>query len=478
MMNQHLKWKTLFWGAAKYSNLVISLVTTAVLSRLLTPSEYGIVSVTVAFTALFTVLTDLGYGTAVVQNRELTDEDINGIFSFSVYFSFLMAVLFALLGGPLSAFYGNPVYYKVCAVLSLQVLFTSLNTVPHAQIMRQKRFWNSGLRMLAAGVLSCLIPILMAKSGLSYYAIIFQTLIPPLVAFVWNVSTAGLRFRFRFRVESLRKVFSFTSYQFLYNLLRYFANNTDSLLIGKLMGSNLLAHYEKAHKLMTYPVQNITSYGLNPLLVPLLSEHQKDRQYIYRAYKKVLSPLSCIGVLVAAVLFWGSREAVLLFFGGQWTHAVPVFRLLSLAIWPQLLVTSASAIYQSVGDTRRMFGRAAVYFSTTIVLIVLGAATQNLQMVAVCVTLGQYLRFVIDYHGLIGKTLNASYVDFLKSFWFEGLYAAVMACLIALIPIEISSMLLSLFVKGCIALAVFLILGLPTGRVKQLLGLLTSRRKK
>ena len=475
-MNQRLKQKTVFWGFANYASLLATLVTTAVLSRLLTPSEFGVVSVTTAFTAFFAVLTDLGYGTAIIHHQHLDREDLNSIFSLSVYFSIFLAVAFALLGIPISLFYENPVYRKICLFLASGVLLSSLNTVPSALIMKEKRFWNSGLRMIVACVVAGAIAIWMAVHGFSYYAIIFQNLLFSLITFVWNFSTSGLRFRFRPKLASFNKVRSFSSYQFLFSFLRYLAGNADALLIGKVMGSDALAYYDKGHKLMMYPVQNLTNYVVNPILVPVLSEHQEDRTYIYQAYQKVVSVLSYMGVLISVVFFWASRECVLLFFGGQWEAAVPVFHLLSLSVWPQLVASSASAIYQSTGDTRRMFRSGLVYFITMIVLILASIFSGSLMTVAVCVVLGQYVRFAVDYYVLIHHTLSASCRAFFRSFWFEALYTAVMICVILLVKLPISSLMLSLLVKGCIALIVFIALGLPTDKLAQFLGMLFSRR--
>ena len=475
-MTRNLKRSTALWGLAKYASLLATLVTTAVLSRILTPEEYGVVAVTAAFSALFAVLADVGYGTAIIQNRRLSAEDIDDIYSFSVLFSIMLGLAFALLGIPISHFYENAVYRRICALLGLSVVFTSMNTVPNALIMRDKRFLNSGLRMIAACVVAGGIAIVMALKGLSYYAIIGQNLLFSVITFFWNRLTVRLRFHLKMRAESLKKVGSFSAYQFLYSMMRYFAGNMDTLLIGKTMGSVPLAYYDKGHKLMMYPVQNLTNYVVNPILVPILSEHQADRAYLYQAYARVVRVLSCLGILCSVFFFWGAEEAMILFFGGQWGEAVPVFRLLSLSIWPQMVASSASAIYQSIGDTRRMFVSGLVYFGLTIALIVAGVCTGSLETLVWLVVAAQYGRFAIDYYVLIGRTLNMSYRCFIGQFWFECLYAGVMAAVIALVPVTFTSRLLRLFVKGCAALAVFLVMAVVTGKYAQIRETLFSKK--
>ena len=76
----------IFWTAVqKYSGLVVQLIVTAILARLLSPEDFGIVAVATVLIAFFSLFTDMGIGPAIIQKQELTDEDLNSIFSFTVW---------------------------------------------------------------------------------------------------------------------------------------------------------------------------------------------------------------------------------------------------------------------------------------------------------------------------------------------------------------------------------------------------------
>ena len=72
----------LYTALSKYSGLIISIITTAILSRLLTPEDFGIVALATIFITFFSIISDLGIGPAVIQNKELTQNDIQNLFSF------------------------------------------------------------------------------------------------------------------------------------------------------------------------------------------------------------------------------------------------------------------------------------------------------------------------------------------------------------------------------------------------------------
>lgn len=476
-MQKSLKQQTVFYGISKYANVFVTLLTTSVLSRILSPSEFGVVSVVTVFTAFFTILSDMGLGTAVIQNKSLTDDDVTDIFSFSVYVAVALGAVFLILGIPVAWFYGDPIYLRICALLSISVFFNAVNIIPNAVLMKSKRFAMVGKRLITVSVSTGLIAIAMALAGFSFYAIVFQSIFQALFVFLWNYWNTKLKFRFRFDWSGIRKVQRYSTYQFSYSLINYFARNLDNLLIGKVLGSVSLAYYDKGYRLMMYPVQNLT-YVINPILHPILSDYQHDKRYIYNAYMKVVRILSLMGVFISFYCFWASEEIILFFFGDQWCEAVPVFRLLSLSVWPQLVSTSAGSIYQSTGNTELMFRSGTVHFSTTIVLIVLGVASRKLETVALLVAISLYLRFFIDYYVLIAKGFEYDYRCFLKSFCGDIVIFCVLILTVVLGQnLMVRGILHGLAMKAMILGGIFLTTAILTGQLHDLLPYIPGRKR-
>ena len=471
-----LKGETVLYGVSKYATVAVTLLTSAILSRLLSPKEFGVVTVVTVFTAFFTVLSDMGLGTAVIQNKEITENETNDIFSFSVYCALLLAVLFLLLGFPIASFYNESVYHQICAILSLSVLFNAMNIIPNAVLMKEKRFGLVGLRLIVTALLSGGFAIYLALSGASYFALVWQSVFQAVIIFLWNILNSGLRFRLRVDMDSVKKIRQFSLFQFLYNLINYFARNLDNLLIGKVMGKENLAYYDKGYKLMMYPVQNLT-YVMNPIIHPILSDYQNEKDQIYNSYMKIVKVLSLLGVIITAVCFWSSREIVLLFFGRQWELSVPVFRLLSVSVWPQMVSSSAGSIYQSTGNTRLMFKSGLIHFGIAILFIVVGVILGDLQIIAALVSISLYLRFLVDYYFLIVKNFRYPYRKFFGAFAADAQIAVVLAAVIALMSwLHVDSLLLSLVVKCLLLGAAFIGMMLATGQFREVLAFLKSKK--
>ena len=477
-MNRRIVSETVYYGIGKYSSTGITLLTTAVLARLISPEEHGVVAVVTVFTSFFAVLADMGLGTGVIQNKKLTQSETNDIFSFSVYIAIALGALFALMGIPIALFYRNDEYRIICVLLSVSVFFQAINIIPNAILMKNKKFKIVGFRMIFVSIVVGSITVIMAYRGLKYYALVFQSILQSFLVMLLNMKNVNLRFHFFFQTSSIAKIRSYSMYQFCYSLINYFARNLDNLLIGKHMGNEFLGYYDKGYKLMMYPVQNLT-YVIDPVLHPILSEYQDEKRRIYDSYIQLARILSVIGSYVTVVCFVNSREIILLFFGFLWLHSVPVFRLLSVSVWPQMIVTSAGAVYQSTGNTRLMFKSGIIHFSVTIVMIVTGLLLGSLETVAVLVSVSLYLRFFIDYFFLIRLNFGYSYTAFLSHFFVDGILVTLAVCLACLLPKQLQDNSNAMFflIKLTVITLVFLIVFFKRGQHLMVMHLLNGRKK-
>ena len=393
-------------AAARYSTLFLGLLFSAVLARILTPEDYGIVAVTVVFTTFFSLLSDLGLGAGIIQNKELDQEDIGHIFAFSLRLALVLAGAFALFSIPMSYFYGNPVYVPVGILLAVSLFFNTMNVVPNALLLKQKEFKSVALRIFCACIVSGIAGIVLALIGLKFYALVAQSIINSAFIFGWNYLSTRPPIARRVRRESLDRIRSYSGFLFGFNLINYFARNTDNLLIGKVMGPAQLGHYDKAYKLMLYPVNNLT-HVITPVLHPILSEHQTNKEYIYDKYRQVVK-------LNSTYIDALCSEIIRIMYGQQWLAAIPCLQWMSLAMWAQMILSSAGSIFQSVGDTKRLFLSGSINAVLVVAFIIAGLLEGSITAVARNVALAYNIQFVATFYILVHLSLGLRCRDFLK----------------------------------------------------------------
>jgi PST family polysaccharide transporter len=261
--------------------------------------------------------------------------------------------------------------------------------------------------------------------------------------------------------------------------VNYFSRNTDNILIGKMMGNESLAYYSKGYTLMLYPVQNLT-FVITPILHPILSDYQNDKQYIYNKYMQVTKLLSLLGVFVTGYCFFASREIVLLMFGNQWEKAVISFRILSISVWSQMMSSTAGAIFMSLDKTKVMFKSGVIQMIITVSMTIIGCIMGKIEYVALCVTVGLIFKFFIEFGYLIKKGFEYSYLSFLKKLLPDLMIFLflITQSLIVNKLIHINSLLISAGFKLALNSIIYVLLLLLLNQTKFLTALLPRKLRK
>lgn len=343
-----------YTALAKYSGVVISLVVAGVLARLISPDDFGVVAIATVIIAFFNLFTDMGVSPAIVQHKSLTKVELSAIFSFTVWTGIGMSVLFFAASWLIADYYDSDILKTLCQLLSINLFFASATIVPGALFYRNKEFKFIAIRSFIIQIAGGAGAVTAALCGAGLYALIINPILSSILIFVISYQRYPQRLRFTLGLGVLRKIFSYSAYQFLFNLINYFSRNLDKLLIGKYMSMSALGYYEKSYRLMMLPLQNITQV-ITPVMHPIFSDFQNDTNKLATSYERIVRFLAFIGLPVSVLLFFTAEEVTLIIFGDQWLPSVPVFQILSLSVGIQIILSSSGSIYQAAGDTRSLF---------------------------------------------------------------------------------------------------------------------------
>ena len=273
---KHQLFSGVFYTAlAKYSGIGVSLVVAGVLARLISPDDFGVMAVATVIIAFFNLFTDVGLSPAIIQHKTLTGENLSGLFSFTVWTGIGLALLFAAASWPIAAYYDREILRPLCQLLAVNLFFASATIVPNALFYRNKEFKFIALRSFVIQIATGTAAVVAALCGAGLYALIIGPILSGILIFAVSIRRYPQRLKFTLGLDVLRRIFSYSAYQFLFNIINYFSRNLDKLLIGKYMGMSPLGYYEKSYRLMMLPLQNI-AYVVSPVMHPIFSEMQND----------------------------------------------------------------------------------------------------------------------------------------------------------------------------------------------------------
>ena len=473
-----IKTATLLNAAAKYTNVIFNLLATSILARILSPEDYGVVAVVTVFSTFFLLFADIGLGSGIIQNKDLNDDDISNIFSFTIYLGLALMVLFILCSYPISLWYGDSVYFTLGVCLSFSLFFNAINMIPNALLQKEKQFVVIAIRTVVVALISYGVAIALALLGWRYYALVFQSIVSAFLAFAWNYRSVKLRIHLRFNYNSIKKILNYSIFNFAYEVLNYFGRNLDNLLTGKFIGKVALGYYNKAYNLMLYPVSYLT-YAITPVLHPILSDYQNERKTIYDNYIRIFKVLSLLGTFFSVYCYFAAEEVILILYGRQWQSAIPCVRALSISIWFQMTAASCTSVFKSLGDSKTRFYSGVIYVPIQIVCIVIGIIVGNIEILSIFVAVSFIVRFVIEYYFLIRRCLHESLVKFYRDLLPELSMVLVMSVIMILIKrIDVDHVIISALIKGLACGITYLIMLFLTGQYRYLLSLVPKKWRK
>lgn len=449
-INRSFKIGIVYNFISKYSNIVLNLLITSILARLLTPNEFGVVGVVTVFVTFFNMLGDMGVGPAIIQNKELSKSEVEDIFLITVIIGTIVAFIFSIFSNFIARFYGNHVYIEIGKMLSIAIFFYICNIVPVSILYKQKRFKDIAIGSIIINIIVGTIVIILAIKGFSYYTLVFQSILTSLLTFSYNLLLSKVKVSKKINFVAFKKIFNYSKFQFLFNIINYFSRNSDNMLIGKFIGVNALGFYDKAYKLMLYPVQNLT-FVITPVLHPILSEYQNNKKIIMEIYIKLVKLLAILGGYFTVICFFGSKEIILILYGKQWLASSVAFQILSVTIIFQMVASSSGVIFQSTGDVDKLFLSGWISAIINVAGILLGIFLGKIEYVALGIAISFIINFFQTFYILIKYVFEESYLSFLCNFKNIILSMFISMFILSIINVDFKNPLISIIFKTIIA---------------------------
>lgn len=336
---------------AQSLKFVLGIGSTAILARILTPADYGLIAMTGVFTGFISMFKDAGLSMATVQQDRITHDQVSTLFWINLLLCFAISAVMFCAGPGIAAFYKEPRLIGVTWGLAVAFLLGGTTTQHMSLLRRQLRFNSLILIDISSMLLGIVTAVVMAFLGYRYWALVGMAIAMALggTILTW-VILPWIPGRPK-RKTGTRRMLRFGSDILIFNIVNYFARQADNLLIGWMWGPVSLAFYEKAYRLLLMPVRQING-PMSSVIVPALSRMKADPQKLARFYLKALELL--IGVSVPVVLGFCvfADELVLLWLGPNWVECAHLFRLLTVAAVLGAILNPSGWLMISSGNTR------------------------------------------------------------------------------------------------------------------------------
>lgn len=335
-------------------NQGISLCATAVLARILTPHDYGVMAMAMTLTALFNVFSDLGLSWVTIQEPDLCRSHVDNLFWIGSVGGIVLWGSCAAAGPMLNAFYRRTDLAPIAVIAGAGFLLSSLAVQPTSLLRRQLNISQITKAEIASQIVGALLGIAVALLGGRYWSLVALSLGKQLVYLALILWGARYWPGLPHALSSMTRFVRFGAYLSANGVLVYIARNLDNILIGKYCGTDQLAYYSRAYFLMLLPASLATGV-LSGVTIPALSAIAHDRERMGDAFRRVLRAISALAFPMAIGLCVAAPELVRFVYGPKWNAVVPLLRWLALASVSQPVYTTVGWLYISVGKSKEMF---------------------------------------------------------------------------------------------------------------------------
>lgn len=325
-------------------SFAVQIGATVILARLLTPADFGIVTMVTTFSLLVSNFGFNGFSEAILQREEVTHLLASNLFWINLGAGAFLTIAFAALGPLMALFYHDPLVTHVAQGMSLTVVAASCSVIHLALLNRAMRFTAVSANAVVARVASVVVSIILALAGWGYWALVAGNITQPLstAAGAWLLCrwTPGLPRRAQGTVASVR----FALHVYSRFAFGYFSGNTDNLLVGWRYGAGALGFYKKAFDLFYTPLCQLLS-PMSAVVITTLSRFKGERAHYQRYFLSGMSVLALLGMGIGADLTLVGRDLVRLLLGPGWTETGRIFAFFGPGIGVMLLYNTQGWIH-------------------------------------------------------------------------------------------------------------------------------------
>jgi O-antigen/teichoic acid export membrane protein len=351
----------------------VQMIATAVLARLLTPADFGLVAMVTTFSLLLMNCGLNGFTEAVIQRDTIDELLLTNVFWINAAVGLVLTIAFAAAGPLLAQFYGDPRVARVAVALSLTILCTTLSVQHLALLKRSMRFSVLSANDIVARSASVIVSIVLARAGWGYWALVAGAVAIPLSTAVgaWLLCPwiPGLPRRGVNTGPMIR--FAVNTYgRFAAN---YCTWNLDNLLVGWQFGPQSLGFYKKAYDLFVLPVNQLSA-PLTVVAVSALSRVTGDPAQYRRYFLRALSTMAFIGMGAGGALTLLGKDLILLLLGPGWETSGRIFTFFGPGIGIMLLYGTHGWIHLSIGRADRWLRWGIVELTVTGLCFLIGLA--------------------------------------------------------------------------------------------------------
>ena len=409
----NLKRHTIVGGAimisAQAAKFVLSLGSTVILARLLTPRDFGLVAMVTAITGFLAVFQHAGLATPTVQREHITHAQISNLFWINLGVSAFCAIIVAASSPIMARFYHDSRITYITLALSTTFLIGGFRVQHLALLKRQMRFKAIALIEVGSMVVGVAVGVVMALLDYRYWSLVGLSLATEIASFLLTGLVSRWKPQLPSRGTGIGPLVAFGAHQSAGNFIFSMARGCDNVLLGRFYGPLAVGVYSRAAALLTRPIEQfllpVNSVFL-PALARLQSRPERYRSTFLRLYEAIAMSAFFFSSLPLAL----ATPVTLILLGPKWTQVSAVFAGFTLTAIQLPLSTAANWLLTSQGRGKDILRVTSINAILTLASFIVGLPFGPLGVALAFSSIGLLVRTPIMFY-ITGRSCPVSTSD-------------------------------------------------------------------
>jgi O-antigen/teichoic acid export membrane protein len=343
---------TLWLTGQQWVMRLTGLITVAVLTRLISPEDFGVVAAAMTVTPFILLLADLGLSTYVIQVKQLDQRLLSTAFWYSLSVAIALMAALAVFAPVIASAFHLPEAAPVLRGCSLSVGFIVLCSVPAALLRRGMQFRLLAVQALVSAVIAQVVAIVLAFRGAGAWALVIQIIVAEAVSCILCWKAAHWRPGFQFSKSEFLAMAKFGNKVVMVDLVAAVRPAAEAAIISTVLGPAALGYLSIAQRLVQV-TQDLGGKALIPVSTVVFAKVRDSAGRLQSAYLKALGiSYSAVSPILTVVVVGGTLVVPLLF-GKGWDQSVPVAQALALAAILTLGAIIDQRLHYGVGKPGR-----------------------------------------------------------------------------------------------------------------------------
>jgi O-antigen/teichoic acid export membrane protein len=329
-------------GGYNYATQGLSFFASIITARLLAPESFGFVGLITVFTGFISIFSDSGISLSLIKSN-YRNTFHKAVDSLALYIGIALCLLTCLLAYPICVFYRNQALLFPITVMSLIFIPRSMSIVRGAILSKELKFQIIGKVSLISIGAQTILTIVMAYFNCKYWSIIIPQAFSSLIVLLMyeRVVKVGFRVYSKAHVKVAIKYTRRTIGSLMaFNIINYWARNSDNLLVGRLYGLNDLGIYNRAYSLLTIPLGLITGM-IGSVLYPSFNKLRADGGNVNKEYFFILRMIAFMSYPISFILILFPVDLVYLLWGNKWISVSKLLPYFGLLVFSQSLLSTS-----------------------------------------------------------------------------------------------------------------------------------------